>query len=600
MVIRWSEHVASLVIHLSRRMCVRDDHRTGVVRKYVVCSNLNLYIIIYHILSPRNMWGGREKYVVVHTNTPKPNPYEIYIALQPLAQLWYSESHWPLQTTVMCAFQSIELMLRLIDEVATAYATWLFPERRLERLTAVLLDEYRLTARLLKEMTTSDALVFAPAYTDVSPGLETLALLQCTQVQEISDQFFILFKDLPFSIGIEEQLNTLRQQKGLGRYPLSDKPVLDYARIVAPEQVFANRPDEFCGSEEHLFITAHQSIECWMYLVHRLMVVATTEAKSGHWLAAARHIEHASQCVYMTAEIGELLNLMTLADFQPLRVQLREASGAQSKAVQQLPRLADAAYQPLQDALADEALPMLHVLESPAQYRGYYGYIDALKNFSKQCQDFLFRHYTLTLSVMGTNTLGSLGYRINTMVERAATPLLKDINQAQHDYVIITNFRYGKNSGKIILQRELAAGYHSMPGRVDGMQDAAILHQRVKDYFHCIETRDGDAWVGLFDQEQGQFCDSPGSKPYVGAKKLHVFIDSVFDTFATIKASLNDLVIEGNQVSVTWQFDNTTYSGQRVVYGGVERFTFNDQGSIMSATAIWNPADIARQLWPAA
>ncbi|MEM8535332.1 MAG: nuclear transport factor 2 family protein [Chloroflexota bacterium] len=538
--------------------------------------------------------------VHTHTHTHKPNPYEIYISLQPLTQLWHSESRWPLQTTVMCAFQSIELMLRLIDEVATTHETWLFPERRLERFVEVLLHEYRLTARLLRDLATSDDLIFASGYTDVSPGLETLAFLHRNRVQAISDQFFLLFKELPFAIGVEEQLNILRQQKGLGRYPLSDKPVLDYVRIVSPTQVMANRPAEVCGPEEHLFITIHQSIECWMHLVHRLMGVATTEARSGHWLAAAQHIEHASQCVYLTAELGELLNLMTLADFQPLRVQLREASGAQSKAVQQLPRLADTAYQPLQDALADEAIPMLHVLESPAQYQGYYAYIDALKNFSKQCQDFLFRHYTLTLSVMGTNTLGSLGYRINTMVERAATPLLKEINQAQHDYVIITNFRYGKNSGKIILQRELAAGYNPRPGCVDGIQDATIMHQRVKDYFHYIETRDGNAWVALFDQEQGQFCDAPGSKPYVGAKKLQVFIDSVFDTFATIKASLNDITIEGNQVSVAWQFDNTTYTGQRVSYGGVERFTFDAKGAILTATAIWNPADIAYQLWPAA
>jgi hypothetical protein len=43
-------------------------------------------------------------------------------------------------------------------------------------------------------------------------------------------------------------------------------------------------------------------------------------------------------------------------------------------------------------------------------------------------QSFLFQHYLLTLGVLGTHSLGSLGYEIRELAEGAAQPLFPEIN----------------------------------------------------------------------------------------------------------------------------------------------------------------------------
>src|SRR5207244_3293501 len=138
----------------------------------------------------------------------------------------------------------------------------------------------------------------------------------------------------------------------------------------------------------------------------------------------------------LAIQAGQLLDQMVLADYHPLRVRLRDGSGAQSPAARQLGPAIRAAAAALWTALDWGSLGVLAVLQSPHEHLDPYRYLTRLKAAGKLLQSFLFHHYTLVLGVLGTHSLGSLGYEMRELAERAVQPVFQEINEAHHDYVM--------------------------------------------------------------------------------------------------------------------------------------------------------------------
>jgi hypothetical protein len=529
----------------------------------------------------------------------QPNPYELYILFDNLNKLWTIPTTWKHQPVFTCLFQAIELTLRIADDVLNDSRASGFQERRIQRLSDNLIRQMLVGEKLLSTVDVPPTDLLSKSKNVCSSGFAVLERLEPKRVQRLTDQFYDSFKTLPFAIGIEPQLNAIRKQFRLQPKSLHQECMLDYNALVRPQLLADIREVQVQNQEDHTFSTVHQSIECWIYIAHFYLREACACAKEYSWDKAATYTEYASECVNVAIDQSQLLDLMTLADFHYLRVLLREASGAQSQSVRQLPSQGRAIFEQLNNALRVADVDLVHVLDHPSLYPSQYALVRSLSRFSKHIQDFLFRHYLLVLSVAGSNSYGSLGYKINSMVERAAQPIFPEIDQANHDLLMITNFRYGQQSGRLIMEKEIAAGYNPynlVP--ISGIEDPDFILARITEYFEYIHVRNGEAWVALYDDKIGQFCDCLGSKPYFGQAKLRVFINAMFDTFASINTRFWNPRIYQNKAQIDWQFDTVSYNGIQVTFKGTEEFVFNEDGRIVNAIAHWEPNDVAKQLWP--
>ncbi|WP_237528793.1 hypothetical protein, partial [Streptomyces sp. SID5770] len=125
---------------------------------------------------------------------------------------------------------------------------------------------------------------------------------------------------------------------------------------------------------------------------------------------------------------------------------------------------------------------------------------------------------------------------MDQMVTRAATPLFVEIDEALHDYAVLTNFSNGAHAGEIISRRELASGQTARRVFRSTGCPANLIIQAIDGYFHAMSTRSVEKWVSLFDSRHGRMIDA-GSRPFVGHSRLRVFIESLFVNFPEISAS---------------------------------------------------------------
>lgn len=534
----------------------------------------------------------------------EPTPYELYIRLNQLTALWpEAPGRWLGEVVAVCGFQAAELTLRLMEDALGDARPEAFPEERVARYAEHLVKGVEITCRLLREIPAPPPGVCVngdePRGAGPSPGLMVLTRLSREQLDALSGRLLLATASLPFDVGIEEQLRSLRRARGLfnpGSERQGETVVMDYRRVVSPEAVRGLREPTPFGPEDHLFSTAHQITECWLKIALRFLDEARVLAERGRWSTAADAMAHACDVLPLAIQAGQLLDQMVLLDYHPLRVRLRDGSGAQSRAARALGPAIRAAAGALWAALERDNLRVLAILQHPNEHLEPYRFLMRLKSAGKLLQSFLFHHYTLVLGVLGTHSLGSLGYEMRELADRAVQPIFAETNQAHHDYVMLTNFEHGHSSGAIVYQNELEHGWN--PYLINEQPQACpreLVEARVLAYFQAIEERDADAWLSLFEPRRGQLHDVPGTRPYLGERRLKVFINGMFRAFREMRATCSPPRIEGNSASVDWHFDAVSYHGVSTVLEGREEFLFDDEGFILRAVAHWQPEVVARQ-----
>ncbi|MEO7035258.1 MAG: nuclear transport factor 2 family protein [Polyangiaceae bacterium] len=537
----------------------------------------------------------------------EPTPYAHYIRLAELETLWpRAPEARPGEVVLACGFQAAELCLRLIDDALGDARAAAFSEQRVKRYVKHLVDGVELTCDLLRSIP-APPLAAPKRALEQAPGFGVLGRVSRELLDASTRRLLLATCQVPFRLGIERQLEHAREARGLAECGAADRsgetPTLDYASVVAPECVRKLREPSPSGPEDHLFSTAHQITECWLNIAHHYLSAALSAAEAQRWDEVADALACANAVLPLVGEAGQLLDQMVLADYHPLRVRLRDGSGAQSSAAQGLAPAVRRVGEALWAALAATDLEVLDVLDRPSDHLQLYRCLGALKTAGKLAQSFLFNHYLLTLGVLGTHSLGSLGYEIRELAERAAQPLLPEINQAHHDYVMLTNFEHGGHSGSIVYRNELAQS--GDPYRVPAAATPratcprSIVEARVAAYFRCIEQRDSEAWVELFHPVCGQLHDVVGTRPYLGPRRLRVFINGMFRAFSEMRASCSAPRIEGNAALVDWRFEAISYHGIATLLEGCEEFLFDAEGRIVKATAHWQPELVAGQ-WRAA
>ncbi|MGW1001021.1 nuclear transport factor 2 family protein [Streptomyces sp. NPDC002520] len=535
---------------------------------------------------------------------PEPVPYDLYIRLRQLTEGWNTMPGWAGSSAVVAGYHSAELCLRLIEDALGDDRPAAFPHLRIEQFTELLTGNLQVLGELLTTLDTpppAAARVSAPAGSPSPLWGRVLRRIGTDQARAAALSFVEAHRKAGFRTGLEQTIEAACRDLGISlALPAQDGPVLDYASVVAPAAVHALRSDDPKGPEDHLFATAHQITECWLHIAIHCLESATSSAAAGDWARGARMLRLAVRAVGRASAAGQILALMDLADYHPLRVRLRDGSGAQSMAVRVLMTRIRGAAQLLFQALEERGISLLQLLSRTGGDLSMHEYLRATKALAKSYQSFLFQHYLLVLDVLGTHTTGSLGFEVRKMAERAAQPVVAEFNDAHYDYVKYTNLRYAPLAGSLVLANERAIGWDPLPdlGEEPYACPVELMKERVGDYFRFLEERDPEGWTALFEEDGGRLYDLRGTRPFIGRARLRIFIDSMFSTFAEMRPAIDSVTFEGHTTLAEWTIRAVVYNGRKIEFSGREEFVFSRTGHIAQAVAHWDPDAVARELWP--
>ncbi|GAA3688745.1 hypothetical protein GCM10022267_89380 [Lentzea roselyniae] len=508
-------------------------------------------------------------------------PYEQYIDIDALHQLWPDE---PDDLILACGLQAIELLFSLLCDVVEDCRSPLLLGRRAERivdLIAMCMREVAVPYAALAHQPTTTGNPVTAKRTNAGVTVclpEKLRL----RLRLAHDEHFA---PLPFDIGLAEHVSTDRG---------AIRPQVDYASLAQVEALRAIRRTNPFGPEDVLFATVHQIVECWLRITHRHVEAAEQQCRAGDWLASARSVTWAADALTVATGCARLLDVMVLRDYHPLRVRLRDGSGAQSRAAQRLPHAGKRLFQAFADTLDQHGLSVLEVLMSPEANAETHRLQADMQDFGRRCQAFLFEHYLLANSVLGVNNIGSLGYPMHQLAKRAAHPFWPTMDQAKHNYVILTNLEHAEHSGAIIHENELrfAGGELPMPTQLPCSPDHMVTVAR--QYFTCLQDRDSDGWVALFERD-AVLLDSEHSRPFVGHTRLRLFIDQMLNTFSSLEMVALSETVDEKRLIVDWTLRGTSL-GVDIEFAGRERFSFGPTGKLSVVAVEWNPAEVAKTL----
>ncbi|MEL6559269.1 MAG: nuclear transport factor 2 family protein, partial [Bacteroidota bacterium] len=275
----------------------------------------------------------------------------------------------------------------------------------------------------------------------------------------------------------------------------------------------------------------------------------------------------------------------------PLRVALRGASGGQSQQAHQIFQAAKEAFSNYLSLISDKELTVMTILERPADFPYLLSVINHFTKLERVLKNFFFQHYVLSSGIIGSQSFGSIGYDLVSLVDKFVEPIFKEIDQAKYDLTLKTNFAYGDISGSLIARKE---GDYSLEGNIS-KADSNLTETTIGNYFEAISKLDMDLWLSQFN-ENGYIEDPVGSRPYLGHQQLKIFFKGVVRFFTKLNMTIESIIDDGMYTSVRWKAKATTYHEKQLQFEGEEVFGFCENGKILTATVHWNPAVISEQL----
>lgn len=354
------------------------------------------------------------------------------------------------------------------------------------------------------------------------------------------------------------------------------------------------RAENRYGEEDTLFASVHLIAESWFAVVHDILKKCYDQPNSRQ---AADFLKLVARIIDSQQQFVRILEYMSHRDYHRLRVSLRDASGAQSRRIYEVPALARKVFEGFWAQLKKIGVPPLMVLENQQDHANLYRLLSAFQDLTRSFQAFLFNHYLMVGKILGASSLGSLGAQVNGLVGHAANSIFPELDQLFFDYTQITNFRHAHMSGQVVMEKELqwqVADYRPYEASHD--LDAERVKEVVTQYFRCIETQDIRAWVQLFHPEEGQMCDAPGSRPFKGSPKLAIFMKNFYKAFQSVAPQILDLTIEKNTATCHWKMNARTYNDTLLSFSGVETFRLNSCYQIMYALADYDAEALAADL----
>jgi tryptophan 2,3-dioxygenase len=429
-----------------------------------------------------------------------------------------------------------------------------------------------------------------------SINVENLKLLDKNYIQDI-DRITVLYfeitKKVTVNLGLEDQLNDIRTHFGLSRIKVDCLETLDYVSFVNLPELLKLNKDNYYNSEDELFMVVHQISECWFNIGFNVLISIHEQFKSEdvNFTESENHFKAIYEVLQFVSHHVLLLEHMILADYHPLRVALRGASGGQSHQAYMLVYLAKDIFKAFLNLLEEKKIGISDVLESPNTNVDLLSTIKHFERLERSLKNFFFQHFSLSSSIIGSRSFGSIGHEVVTLADKFVEPIFKEIDDAKYELALKTNFQYGESGGVLILDKEAPC---PVPN-VNLLTDHKVVHKVVNGYFEFISKLDLDQWVQLFSEE-GYIEDPVGSRPYIGHKELAIFFKGVLRMFSKLCMTIERITINDYFVEVSWEAEATSYNNKQINFNGIEVFQISKEGKITVAQVYWSPESVANQL----
>ncbi|WP_299202549.1 tryptophan 2,3-dioxygenase family protein [Brumimicrobium sp.] len=508
-------------------------------------------------------------------------PYNLYIYFEELSSLFIENTN-----SLRTGFASVELSSYLLGSFL----------KKKEALNTVkiahILKGIEMQFELLNSCSFSeDHKGFKDGYSENIEYLKLLDKNHARTIDRISTSYFDLSKKI--KLGLDEQFHDLRAHFNLSKLthqPCESKDLIDYPNVVRLLQL--NELNHF-NSEDELFMIVHQISELWFNIgINEIKVIDRfLEEPENKGVEIEQHFNAVYDVLMYLADHVLLLEHMVLADYHPLRVALRGASGGQSQQAYMLFGLSKKLFEKFLKVVENKNNSIVQILEFPYENKVLLPIVNHFTTFERALKNFFFQHYVLTSSIIGAESFGSIGHDLISLVGKFIQPIFKEIDQAKYDLTLKTNYQYSKQAGVLIMEKE-----NFIPqSNQKHTENHQILETTIDNYFLTISQLDQEGWIDLFD-ENGYIEDPVGSRPYVGHDQLAIFFKGVVRFFKNLTMTMESIEIEKDFVNVYWKAEGTSYNDKSIKYQGVEIFQINDQGKILCAKVEWDPSIVAEQL----
>ena len=351
--------------------------------------------------------------------------------------------------------------------------------------------------------------------------------------------------------------------------------------------------------EDGIFVRVHQVCEGILEALLVELDKVETALYEVDYPLAEKHVLLASRFARPFELTFNLLGEMSQFDYSPLRVALRDASGIQSARAQARKSIVRDHFWLFQQQLKTQDLDCFVVLTHPRGYIWEYRLLQAFKVLSRNIQKTMSNHAHMVQNTLGTTVIGTAGFRILSLGEIAAYPLLPDLAEALNLLTLWTGLRFANHSGKVIHEQEAKYGVdtkyeYSFPA---DPCDRALMKETTAKYFDTILEHQKEDWKALFF-DSPHFEDPKGTKPYISEFNLDVFFRNFQKLFPRVLSAENRVVEDGdNFLVVEWAISaESFFRGIEARFGGKETFYFDPEGKIVVAFAEWDPAALAKRL----
>jgi hypothetical protein len=516
------------------------------------------------------------------------SPYAIYVQLAALEQLWTKgkKDLSASQKLLSLGLMGVELSARLVDNLLADQRAASRTERKIHFTLQGIAKQLRLLATLQKHSRVPRA--ENPPKSIPFSNLVNLQHLP-KGYESLLAEIELAYNDLEIALQGALGLRDFVPHAKAGFFQSGID--FDYEKAVDPESLSTLRPVNPFGPEDELFMTVHQVCECWFE-------ITSLNFEQMERCIQVNNMEQATQLLENNAEIfaylghhNLILEYMVMADYHPLRVALRGASGGQTQRIRTLYGQSKSLFGHYEAQLALNGKNLIAILDQPAAFVHDYQFLDALSSWEREFVGFFFLHYKLLGKVISTASIGSIGVEVNQLVSRFTAPLFPSLDQARFDLVIQTNYRYSNIAGQVLKEME------EPPKPVNPAKlPTKVMADRIDAYFAAINELDEQSWLNLMDENIGYIEDPIGTRVYQGKSELSAFFKSFKKTFLSVNIQVQKLDLQEAKAIAHWEAYGESYNHKWVRFKGIEHFYFDSAGKMLAIEVDWDPREVEHQL----
>lgn len=514
-------------------------------------------------------------------------PYSIYIEYNTLNKVLNKIKNSTKDLVLSNFFISMENSASVINQFTKDTRVAFDKNEAIQLINSQLIDQFDFLSRYFNLSTTKFESVKKFSDINFYSKMNNIFLMPDKLLDYFLHHYNLISKDFPFYIGFEKKLKNLE-----------DKPIFNYNQIHPFTELHEKNLKHNIFVEDYLFCIVHQIIENWLNIFYFFTEEVKLDLNKLDYIKCKEKICILSLILLIMSKTMHLLEFMIHADYHPLRVSLRDASGAQSEKASNLMKQVFFLTTLFESNIKEKyQLTFLKLLQYHENFPEIYKCFSALMRLVKNCRSFFSNHFFLASNTIGQNTIGSLGMEVKNMASHFLQPLSPNLEQALYDFTVLTNFKYSQSSGKTIFSKEKEVyqnKYHF--SRNTSLLSKNQMKIIALNYLDELQNKRTNNWLKLFDPEKCMFKEHLKSKPYIGLQKISVFIHTFVSTMKELNYKIEKEEYGEDNVKIFWLVDCTMYNDCKISFSGYDKLFFNSEYQIQLVESEWDSDDVYNQL----